>query len=408
MANTTSSSTAPASIAEDWNSRGLPHAAVGAIHGAALNAAFLSFDVCLAATYVLLSKPSERRSTLFRLHLLSFICAGAFFIIQIALQPQIVFLYATQTPNGIFDVGASLTMCRWLIASDFFSVFGPLVADSTLFFKLSAMYPSWTASRTKRLFVLGPFLTALITRLILYTLLVWQDISGTDAYIKSGGSIFFNAGKVVFQSILIIIDFSLQILSCSYVSALILLRAYRYRKQMRAKIQRKGLADNEKNLRHKLNLFVESILMGFVPPLLCQVLYLATFHSSVITIQAISTYTGTANVFLSAFFAVLATTWSTVRDVVPRRFSSPQDHPTLPHEEQTGPNRMKTEKSILSNFLERAGGDGDDEEDIEFVDRTQSSPDEEKSTPALPLKGTSEWRTHLSRQLGSKQQRPPT
>lgn len=69
--------------------------------------------------------------------------------------------------------------------------------------------------------------------------------------------------------------------------------------------------------------------------------------------------------------------------------------------------RTVVEGSIISNFLERSsGGDGDDEEDIEFVDRTQSSPDEEKSTPALPLKGTSEWRTHLLRQLGSKQPPP--
>lgn len=167
---------------------------------------------------------------------------------------------------------------------------------------------------------------------------------------------------------------------------------------MRARFQHKGLSDNEKRLWHKLKLFVESALMGFVPPLLCQVLYLSTFHSNDFTTQAISAYATTANIFLSAFFAVLATTWSTVRDAVPRRFSSSQDSRNFPRKpEQDSRRRAVAERSIISNFLDRAG-EGNDEEDIEFVGTTPSSPDEEKSTPTLPLKGTSEWRTHLFRQ----------
>lgn len=124
--------------------------------------------------------------------------------------------------------------------------------------------------------------------------------------------------------------------------------------------------------------------------------------------EVIQPYAVAANVFLSALFAVLATTWSTLRDAVPRRFSSSQDPRSLSSEpDQDGRRKAVAERSIINNFLERAGGEDDDEEDIEFVGTTQSSPDE-KSTPALPTRGTSEWRTHLSRQLGSKQQRPPT
>lgn len=110
MADTTPSSTAtPTSPFQD---AGLFLTALGALHGAAVNAAFFCFDVCLATAFVLFSKPSHRRSALFLLHLLSFICAGAFFVIQIAEQPLQIYEHASQKPDGTFDRDISLDLAR--------------------------------------------------------------------------------------------------------------------------------------------------------------------------------------------------------------------------------------------------------------------------------------------------------
>ncbi|PWN86557.1 hypothetical protein FA10DRAFT_270115 [Acaromyces ingoldii] len=396
MANTTSTP-------DPLDTFGLVPTAVGAVHGAALNAAFFSFDVCLATTFVLFSTPTERRSAIFWLHIFSFGCAGAFFFIQIGTQPSQIFLTASQKPDGDYDLGISLDLARWNAASFFFLLFAPLVADSSLFFKLNAIYPSWATSRVKQCLVLGPFIVALIVRLILSFLTIWYSVGLITPKIESGGSINDVYGETHVFEILRALDIGLQFLSCAYVSALILLRAHRFRKQRRARSRHQELVGGDRPWR-KLNHLIESILMSFVPPLLCQVMIVVSLASiDYLAATAIQTYAGTANVFLSALFAVLATTWSTVRDAIPRRSSSTRDSSTSSHY-QTSHNRTVVERSIISNFLERNSGvDDDDEEEMEFVGTTPSITDEGVSTPPLPLKGTSQWRTHLFGPLGSKQ-----
>lgn len=105
MANTTSTP-------DPLDTFGLVPTAVGAVHGTALNAAFLSFDVCLATAFVLFSTPSERRSAIFWLHIFSFGCAGAFFFIQIGTQPSQILLIASQRPDGGYALGVSLDVAR--------------------------------------------------------------------------------------------------------------------------------------------------------------------------------------------------------------------------------------------------------------------------------------------------------
>lgn len=185
-------------------------------------------------------------------------------------------------------------------------------------------------------------------------------------------------------------------------TVLILLRTHQYRKQKRAGSRNAGLAE-EKRLWRKLNFFVESIFMSFLPPILCQILFLATFDINNYTLQGISTYASTANVLLSVSCSVLATTWSTLRDNLPRRSSSTRDHRRSLRNFQSPPSeRAEPEVSIIGALLERSArianeDDADNEDDIEYVGTTSLPADEAKSTPALPRKGTSEWRTHLSR-----------
>lgn len=93
------------------------------------------------------------------------------------------------------------------------------MADSSLFFKLSAIYPSWTASQRKRCLVLGPFIVTLVIRLILSFLTIWYHIGLILPKVERGGSINGVSEETDVLGILRFLDIGLQFLSCAYVSS---------------------------------------------------------------------------------------------------------------------------------------------------------------------------------------------
>lgn len=94
-----------------------------------------------------------------------------------------------------------------------------MLTQFSLFFKLSAMFPSWRTSHTKRCLVLGPFVTVLVIRLVVVIITAWADVSYTILQLQPGESV--NSAierEAKIGTILDFVDFGLQILSGTYVS----------------------------------------------------------------------------------------------------------------------------------------------------------------------------------------------
>lgn len=64
--------------------------------------------------------------------------------------------------------------------------------------------------------------------------------------------------------------------------------------------------------RH-LRFFIESTLMSFVPPVLCQIMLITTIPIGTDTGATVVTWAIYFNIFSSLLFSVLATSWSTIR-----------------------------------------------------------------------------------------------
>lgn len=150
--------------------------------------------------------------------------------------------------------------------------------------------------------------------------------------------------------------------------------------------------------------------MSFVPPLICQIIIVASAFTPTVAAARANTYGILFNVVMALCFSILATTWSSIRDATPSQISSSSSSSSSrrhiststslrPSSRDRPPPPPAESKSIIAAVLDRAGitsrEGAESEEEMEVVQSitsTSSGGEGEGHVPRFPHKGTSEWR----------------
>lgn len=283
----------------------------------------------------------------------------------------------------------------------------PVVADSTLAFKLASLYPTWSHSVMKRTLILGPFCLTLLLRFVIFLLVIWTGVHYYLLPVVRGASYYVSAPPTL--AVLQTVDAILQLTSCSFASVLMLQRALGV--SWRANRHGSNSSPDEAAPWRHLRFFFESVFMSFLPPVFCQLIIVITIFLMTEAAGIAYTYGITLNVVFSLWFSILATSWSTIRNRSSIGARTTSGRVLSSH--HSSMDRLRPgSRSILGTFLDRAGmsqqdDDDDDapaaEEEMEVVRTLPSATqtmlkDESKGVngAALPHRGTSQWRRSLT------------
>lgn len=280
--------------------------------------------ICFELAYVLFSTSVIRRSPLFIVNQVSFVLCAIYAVF--AQRRAIVEIHQH------FDhtKSADLAYVVNILLTDFFSILAPVVADSTLLFKLNTFYPSWHAPVLKRLAILGVIATLLAGRLFCSFMMLFLDYFDVVAPVAKGHD---EKGKVIFRHTAAIrfADSLMQLATSTFGCCLLLYRAYHYRRQMQA---------SSTVVQRRLRFFVESTTMTFLPPVCIQIVLVVGMFINNIPGRTAYGWGIALNVLFSYAFSILATSWSTIREA-PFKASSnrPHDHSTASSVSEVVPNQ---------------------------------------------------------------------
>lgn len=274
----------------------------------AIGSSMFTFVLCVELLYLLFSTSAARRSLLFLINTFSFLLAAVYFILlanRATLMIQVLV-------GG--DASRNVDLATHITVHTFLSLFAPLVAESTLTFKLIAFYPSWHASRIKRLAIIGPYVIILLVRLAASFVVLWATVKTDIEPAKKGVDLFdytaYNEGQIVR-----LVDSCLQLAGSAYVSFLFLRRSFLYHRRTQLSVS-SSFASNSTSppVKRRLRFFVESVCMTFIPPVCLHVIIVTTLNYDTRRSESALTWAIAFNVAFSYAFSILATSWSTIRE----------------------------------------------------------------------------------------------
>lgn len=279
-------------------------------HRASLAGTSFTLACCVILVYLLFSTRASRCTWLFWLHCFSFTLVIAFSVVQLRLIDHRIKLYYVAD-----DQQEKVRYAQLDLAFELLVIATPLVADGTLFCKIAVLYPL-RQNRTSWI-ILSTYLVLLAVRLADVLLFIFFAVNVQQ------GSHPFALGQVNYF-VPLVIDCGAQLVTCAFAAFLFLHRCI------------------TKNSGHNgLGMILEAAFMSFVPPVLIQLASFAvvTVRSESTSITAISaplsdllvadtlTNCKVSNVLVSMLFALLATSWSTIRGPPS---SPPPSSPSLP------------------------------------------------------------------------------
>lgn len=246
---------------------------------------------------------------------------------------------------------ANLTVAPRRSAYDFFSIFTPLVADSTLAFKLAILFPPWYG--WKRTVVLGIFAMLCFARLAAAACIVWQGMVYYVAPTRRG--LAFWQLDASFQPFIMLVNAPIQLATCAFASSLLFHRAHAFAR-----------AVTRREPKRQLRFFIESATMTFLPPVLCQIIILVALSAKEeqLALLRAAMWAEDLNMIFSLIFSILATSWSTIRS--PLSTSDATDASTSHEQPSSASSGVQQRKepasaspvmqdSILGTVLTRAG-----------------------------------------------------
>lgn len=268
------------------------------------NTTWLGVLATVAIALVLLSTPQQRRGPVFTLQCVAFPMA----LTNALLVTVCVVLNAKQLFTNKNMIG---TLVPIECAQKAFEAFTPLVCDATLIFKVLAFYPvspipSPSGKRgifRQRWIPVFPLLVVGLARIVTCTLVTYYYYQYDYLPSSTPAGIIAAQGRIYHRCAMA--EFVLQILYCSYASALLFRKIYLFaqRRQMR---KRKGTALLQRRLRY----LIESLAMTFILPVIAQIVAAVAAQSGNGVVLYVASLT---NVYLSTLLSVLATSWSTIR-----------------------------------------------------------------------------------------------
>ncbi|PWN34531.1 uncharacterized protein FA14DRAFT_160097 [Meira miltonrushii] len=268
------------------------------------NTTWLGILATVAIALVLLSTPQQRRGPVFTLQCVAFPMAltnALLVTVCVVLNAKSLF-----TSKNMTD-----TLVPIECAQKAFEAFTPLVCDATLIFKVLAFYPvspipSPSGKRgilRQRWIPVAPLLVIGLARTVTCTLVTYFYYQYDYLAANTPPEITAAKGRVYHRSAMA--EFILQIIYCSYASALLFRKIYLFAQRRRMR-KRRGTALLQRRLRY----LIESLAMTFILPVIAQIIAAVAAQLGKGVVLYIASLT---NVYLSTLLSVLATSWSTIR-----------------------------------------------------------------------------------------------
>lgn len=267
--------------------------------------------------HIFLTSPNRRKTSIYHLHMIILPITIIFNIDQIVFWYK-SFIYAWLKPGQ--DLGSKDAVNYLVISNELLIHILPLLAESTLLLQIASFFPRPLYSIRFRFGIFAPFALLLTTRLTL-------SITSATFVIRAWNSTYTipSAPFPVIKftdwlekaRITALIEYILGMVYCLFASTFLLYKAYNF--------VHSSKLSHRPPIERKLRFLTEAIFMCFLPPAALTIAGVSTRlkHSSSMgkpLYQQQRITSGLVNI--SVLFALLATTWSSVRTFADEKIAS--------------------------------------------------------------------------------------